>query len=145
MVDIDSVDIDIVVRENVAYILLRSQDRCNFNEKSEKLFMVAEMPGYSVSIFYVTIPAAAVSTTLAILRYAGHHVHIDVLAAEFLAGCCRKSLSLLCRLRNRHYVIYRRKNGIGVSVGRIVLTSLEFLKPSLDRPLQLIELKVYFC
>jgi hypothetical protein len=97
MVDIDSVDIDIVVRENVAYILLRSQDRCNFNEKSEKLFMVAEMPGYSVSIFYVTIPAAAVSTTLAILRYVlGHHVHIAVLAADFLAGCCRKSLSLLC-------------------------------------------------
>ena len=31
---------------------------------------------------------------------------------------------------------YLRKNGIGVSVGRIILTSIEFLKPGLDKPLQ---------
>ena len=29
-----------------------------------------------------------------------------------------------------------RKSGIGVSVGRIILTAIEFLKPSLDKPLQ---------
>lgn len=34
-----------------------------------------------------------------------------------------------------------RKNGVGVSVGRIVLTSLEFLKPGLDKPLSLVVLK----
>lgn len=31
---------------------------------------------------------------------------------------------------------FLRKNGIGVSVGRIILTAIEFLKPSLDKPLQ---------
>jgi uncharacterized hydrophobic protein (TIGR00271 family) len=31
---------------------------------------------------------------------------------------------------------YLRKNGIGVSVGRIILTAIDFLKPALDKPLQ---------
>ena len=31
---------------------------------------------------------------------------------------------------------FLRKSGIGVSVGRIILTSIEFLKPGLDKPLQ---------
>ena len=35
---------------------------------------------------------------------------------------------------------FLRKNGIGVSVGRIILTSIEFLKPGLDKPLHKITL-----
>jgi hypothetical protein len=37
---------------------------------------------------------------------------------------------------------YLRKSGIGVSVGRIILTSIEFLKPGLDRPLHKIVIEV---
>jgi hypothetical protein len=48
---------------------VHEQERGNFNESSEKLFMVSELIGRDVSVFYVTVPSAAVSTTLAMLRF----------------------------------------------------------------------------
>jgi hypothetical protein len=72
------------------------KDRCNFAECSEKPNMIVQLTGAHNTIFFVTVPGPAVSSTLEILR----------------------------------------KNGIGVSVGRVILTAIDYLKPDLSKPLK---------
>eukprot|EP01035_Chromulina_nebulosa_P027623 gene27623-36356_t len=74
---------------------LQAEDKCNFNNSSEKPHMIVEIHGNENTVFLLTIPGPSVSSTLEILR----------------------------------------KNAIGKSVGRIILTSLDFIKPDLSQPL----------
>lgn len=75
--------------------ILSDPDKCNFTAESGKPHMVVELVGTEKTIFLLTIPGPAVSTTLEIFR----------------------------------------KNGIGTSIGRIILVSLDYMKPDLARPL----------
>ena len=74
---------------------LHDKERCNLGPDSEKPNMIVELMGRKNTMFMVTVPGTAVSTTLEHLR----------------------------------------KSGIGVTIGRVILTSIEFLKPDLSRGL----------
>ena len=105
---------------------LEDKERCFFNEDSDKPFMIVEVPGVKRTIFFVTIPGPAVSSTLEILRYDFEPLLM---------------LSISVDNPNIWYIMLTRKNGIGVSVGRIALTSLEYIKPDLSKPLEQVEIK----
>lgn len=105
---------------------LEDHDRCNLSERFddslllmccvmifrlEKPCMTVEVPGTKNTIFFVTVPGPVVSPTLEVLRY----VH-----ALYRLSMLIKPLS---------------KNGIGTNVGRIILSSIDYLKPELSKPL----------
>ena len=47
---------------------LVDKSRCNLGDESDKPNMIVELPGYSKTLFFVTIPGAAVGPTLEHLR-----------------------------------------------------------------------------
>ena len=77
--------------------------------------MIVEIHGNQNTVFLLTIPGPSVSSTLEILRY--------IIWKQFQC------------FKYYYKTFFNRKNAIGKSVGRIILTSLDFIKPDLSHPL----------
>ena len=80
-----------VVRE----ILSKEEGGCNFSDKSARPHMMVESACGDKTMFFITVPGAAVTGILEVLR----------------------------------------QNGVGEFVGRVLLSPVEYVKPTLDMPL----------